>query len=108
MSLEEMRRHTPRQLFAMIDRLEVIDRPKGGIVELMLAQVIAMIGNTGFREFKEPLQPKDFMPSMRTKQAAEACGQNHGRSPRKPRMTKKKKIALAAQLRDTFMHFVAK
>jgi hypothetical protein len=108
MSLEEMRRHTPRQLFAMIDRLEVIDRPKGGMVEIMLAQVIAMIGNTSFREFKEPLQPKDFMPSIWAKKAAATGGVNQGKSPRKPRMTKKKQMTLAAQFRDTFMHFVAK
>jgi len=104
MSLEEMRRHTPRQLFAMIDRLEVIDRPKGGMVELMLAQVIAMIGNTGFREFKEPLQPKDFMPSLRMKKAAAVSN----RPPRKLRMTKKRQAALALQMREAFMHFVSK
>lgn len=105
MGLEEMRRHTPRQLFAMIDRVEVIDRPKGGVMEIMLAQVIAMIGNTGFREFKDPLQPKDFMPSIWKKKAAH---QHNGKAPRKTRMTKKRQAALAAQMRDTFMRFVGK
>jgi hypothetical protein len=106
MGLEEMRRHTPRQLFAMIDRLEVLDQPKGGMIELMLAQVISMIGNTGFREFEKPVQPKDFMPSLLSKKLSAVS--EDGKPRRKPRMTKARKAALAAQFRQTFMHFVAK
>ena len=106
MSLEEMRRHTPRQLFAMIDRLEVLDQPKGGMVELMLAQIICMIGNTGFREFEKPLHPKDFMPSQLLK--GQKANPEDGKPRRKPRITQKRKAALAQQFRETFMHFVPK
>jgi hypothetical protein len=66
MSLDELRRLTPKQFFLMVDRLEILDRPRDRTIELMTAQLIAMVGNTGFRGFDKPLNPKDFMPSLIT------------------------------------------
>jgi hypothetical protein len=67
MSLEELRSLAPCQFFAMVDRLKALDRPRNGTIELMCAQLIAMVGNTGFREFKNPVDPKDFRPSLLVK-----------------------------------------
>ena len=49
------------QFAAMRDRLEVLDRPRGKTLEILIAQLTAIVGNTSFRGFKEPLATKDFM-----------------------------------------------
>ncbi len=63
--LDEVMAMCPRQIFELRDRLEALDKPKNTTIELMVAQLIAMVGNTGFRSFEEPLKPLDFMPSRR-------------------------------------------
>ena len=106
MSLEELRSITIRQFFLMVERLKDLDRPRDSTLEGMLGQLLAMVGNIGYTGLAKPLQAEDFMPSVWAKKASREL--NHGKPPRKPRMTKAKKIALAAQFREAFMHFVAK
>lgn len=43
------------------------------MLEYMTAQLIAMVGNTGFKGWKEPRKPEEFMPSrLRRRAAAES------------------------------------
>jgi hypothetical protein len=65
MSTEEVLALTHRQLLERIARLEVVEKRKGLIVEIMVGQLAAMVANTGFRGFDRLRQPSEFMPSMR-------------------------------------------
>jgi hypothetical protein len=95
MSLDELRSLTPRQFFLMVDRLEALDRPRNRTVELMTAQLIAMVGNTGFRGFDTPLNPKDFMPSLLIKKHADG-----------KKMTKRKRSDIANNIRNVIHAFM--
>jgi hypothetical protein len=63
---------TMRQWNALRDRQTEKLRRGDSMVELMLAQTIAMIGNTGFRGYDKPRQPSEFMPTEWSKPAAKA------------------------------------
>jgi hypothetical protein len=63
-SVSELRTMTPRFFFKLVERLKLLDRPKNYTIELMVGQLIAMTANTGFRGFKQPKLPSDFMPSQ--------------------------------------------
>ena len=52
-----------RQWSALVKRHEERQRRRDSMGEIMQAQIVAMIANTGFRSFKDPRQPKEFMPS---------------------------------------------
>ena len=95
---------TPRYFQALCKQVERLDRPRNTTLEIMVGQLLAMVGNIGYSGLEKPMRPHDFMPSEWVKKAT----RSKGKPPRKPRMTKKKQIALAAQLREAFMHFVAK
>ena len=54
---------TPRQFSALARRNRQVEERKRYAMELMVAQCIAMVANTGFRSFEKPREPKEFMPS---------------------------------------------
>lgn len=55
---------TPRQIFHRLDRLDKVRLRNEATMELMLGQLIAMVANTGFVQFKQPREPREFMPSL--------------------------------------------
>lgn len=52
---------SPVQFAAMRDRLEALDRPRGRMLEILIAQLTAVVGNTSFRSFAEPQTTQSFM-----------------------------------------------
>lgn len=104
MGREEFMQITPRYFQALCKQVEHLDRPRNTTLEIMVGQLLAMVGNIGYSGLEKPMRAQDFMPSEWAKKAAAA----NAKAVRKPRMTKKRQIALAAQFRETFMHFVAK
>jgi hypothetical protein len=54
---------THRQWHALMQRHERRERRRDELAEVMIAQLIAMVANTGYREFKNVRQPSEFMPS---------------------------------------------
>jgi len=85
---------TPRMLHAVRLEWERECSRRDEMAEFMLAQVAAMIGNTGFARFKEPVKPADLMPSeWRRKRQAK---------PKRDRRTKRQRAEdLAAKWRQT-------
>lgn len=63
LDMQSLRSMTFRRFCGMVDRLKAMDRPRNGTIELMVAQVAAVVANTGFRSFKRQKEPADFMPS---------------------------------------------
>lgn len=54
---------TPRLFRTLMDQHDLLLKRRDSMGELMIAQLIAMVANTGFRSFKSPRQAKEFMPS---------------------------------------------
>lgn len=52
---------TPRYFSKMVERQRRSREDAGAVNEYMLAQLIAMVANTGFRSFKEVRQPREFV-----------------------------------------------
>jgi hypothetical protein len=103
MGRDEFMDLTPRFFDGLVrQHREMREREERGR-DFMLSQLIAMVANTGFARYKEVRKPNEFLPHW---QRTERSGKR-GRE-RKPRMTKGKHAALAAEMRATFMHFVVK
>ena len=85
------------QFVALRDRLEAQDRPRGKVLELLLAQLTAMVANTGFRGFKEPLKAQDFLVTERPRQPQRA-----------KRPTKAQREAVADSWREAMQALMAK
>jgi hypothetical protein len=69
MGRAEFMRITPRY-FARLTKEHRDARERGErTMEYMLAQVISMVGNTGFKGWDEPRTPDMFMPSERKAKA---------------------------------------
>ena len=49
----------------MLERRRALDRARESLPELMLAQLTAVVANTGFRSFARPKSAVDYMPSQR-------------------------------------------
>lgn len=67
-AMEEFLGLTPRYLARLFERLKERRRIDGELFERMTAHLIAMVANTGFRGWKEPRTPMEFMPSLRNRQ----------------------------------------
>jgi hypothetical protein len=106
MGRSEFMEITPRYFHALCKQLERLDRQRDATLEVMLGQLLAMVGNIGYAGLEKPLQPQDFMPSQAL--AGRSAKLEDEKWRRKPRMTKARKIALAAQFREAFMYFVEK
>jgi hypothetical protein len=106
MDWPELARCTPRYFEALVKRIRLNIERADRSRDFMLAQIAAEVANCyGYPRYKEWRKPTDFLPRW---QLSEDRKMSDGRSRRKPRMTKAKKMALAAQFRETFMRFVAK
>lgn len=66
MSWEELRRITPRHFSRLVEEYQAAQASRERMGEFMMAQIVAMVANTGFRSFKEWREPKEFMPSLRS------------------------------------------
>lgn len=64
MDVAEVLRCTPMYMAELRRRYEENLTYEQRLTEVMLAQVVAMVANTGFRGFKDVRQPKEFMPSQ--------------------------------------------
>ncbi|QMV19694.1 hypothetical protein GOB94_14080 [Granulicella sp. 5B5] len=53
----------------MLDQHHAAQKAHDSVIEIMGAQIVAMVANTGFRSFKEWRKPQEFMPSMQGKTA---------------------------------------
>ena len=71
MGEREFYRLSFRQFDALRNRLREQQERRDGLMEYMLAQVVAMQANTGFRGWKEWKDVEDFMPSARRRLAEE-------------------------------------
>ena len=60
---DEISRFTPAHWLTLMEAAERRFEREAAVPEVMLAQLTAMVANTGFRSFKSPRQPKEFMPS---------------------------------------------
>jgi hypothetical protein len=82
---------TPRQLDALLKRKKV----ETSANEFMFAQLTSWVANTGFRTAEKPTAARDFMPSEWGKTPAKAAL-------KRVRMTKKRRAAVANQIRSMF------
>lgn len=55
---------------ALCKRREEQREAADAMLEFMTAQLIAMVGNTGFKGWEKPRKPEEFMPSRMRKRAA--------------------------------------
>ena len=83
-----------RQVTELRKRYEASLSRRDAMCEVMGAQIIAMIANTGFRGFKEVMEPRMFMPSRSQGSAAS------GERPRQKRVSNAQRVA---QLHATLM-----
>ncbi len=70
LGIDEVMALTHGQFADRVRRLDTVERRREAKLEVMLASLTAMVANTGFRGWKEPRQPEEFMPSLAHKQAA--------------------------------------
>lgn len=56
---------TPGEFADLVDLYEQQQKHKDDLLEFMLAQVTAAVVNCSMARPKEPVSPKDFMPSRR-------------------------------------------
>lgn len=63
MGWDELRRISPRFFAKLAAEHKAAREREQWHGEFMLAQVIAMVANTGFKGWKEVRQPKEFMPT---------------------------------------------
>jgi hypothetical protein len=80
---------TPRQFDALLKRKKV----ETVASEFLLAQLTSWVANSGFRSTVKPTKPQDFMPSEWQKTPT---------NPKRPRMTKKRREAIADGIRLCF------
>jgi hypothetical protein len=86
---------TPRQ-FGQLSNRHRQDREHS---EFMQAQIVSWIASTGFKSPKDPVTPRDFMPSLFGKQDKAATAKTV-----KVRGRRRKTIAIEA--RATMAHFM--
>lgn len=89
MGWEQIRHFSPRYLAALLKAQREKTKLAGLPFELMMAQAIAMLGNTGFRGWEEPRRAEEFYISPELR-------------PKPKRMTRKRKAAIATMMRDAF------
>jgi hypothetical protein len=70
MTLDEFLDTTPLFFSTLLDKDELRRKLDGQMVELMGAQIVAMVANTGMVRWDEPRRAEEFMPS-RVEQTAE-------------------------------------
>ena len=70
MSKREFFSLTLRQWVALAKRREDAAIQRDSMLEIMLAQLTAMVANTGFKGWTEPREPKEFMPSVWRREVA--------------------------------------
>lgn len=61
---EEFMRLSPRYFARLITDYQASRRRADEMVEVMMAQMIAMVANTGFRGYETVRQPQEFMPTL--------------------------------------------
>jgi hypothetical protein len=95
MGRAEFMRTTPR-FFARLTREHREARERSErTLEYMLAQIVAMVANTGFKGWDEARKPDEFMPSRwKTEQAAAS-----------PRQRRQSRAAIAKEVRETMSFF---
>ena len=63
MDLEQFLEITPRYFHALMERLRAKEERAQEMTEIMGAQIVAMVRQCGFVQFKEPAAAREFMPS---------------------------------------------
>ena len=94
MMCNELLCYTPRYFEALMRQYRLNIERADCSRDYMLSQLIAMVGNTGFRSFVEPRKPLEFLPGWQRERYGEPGLQ------RKRRVTKKKKMEVANKLRN--------
>ena len=96
MGFEEFMSITPRYFDELMKQhrfnVERVERGR----DFMLSQVIAMIGNTGFRSFEEPRQPREFLPRWQTEESGKT----------NPLKKRRKRSDIASQVRSVISAFM--
>jgi hypothetical protein len=83
MGRTEFMRLTPRYFARLTKEHREARERSERTVEFMLAQVVAMVANTGFKGWDKPRQPTEFMPSSASRGSGRAPARE--RRPRKAR-----------------------
>ncbi len=61
MQTAEFLQVTPRQLGAFFEHQARVTQQENMLRDAMMAKIVAMVANTGFRSFEEPRHPHEFM-----------------------------------------------
>jgi hypothetical protein len=91
---------TPRQLDALLKR----HKSQTQSTELLFAQIVSAVFNTGFRATEKPVSILDCMPSQWGKTANKPSASKSTAV----RMTKKKRVALSSSLNMVLMGLARK
>lgn len=71
---------TPRYLNLLFERSDIKRKSDQWIHEVMGGQLIAMVGNTGFKGWEEPRKPEEYMPSEWAKKKGDGATRRRSRA----------------------------